>query len=129
MTPRLSASRLVAQVCFSVLGVAVNVVSLEVSARRSQWAQAEAYAVFVCAPFVAFLLLGLTGRTHSGLVLAITAGLSVFTAGGYALMGFDFSEMGAMLQVLWTLLLLGTAAALGMMVFGTALVRAGRRKG
>jgi len=120
---------LVAHICFSVLGVAVNVVSVEVSSRRSHLAQSEAYALFVCSPFLLFLVLGLAGRGSTGLVFSVTAGLSVLTAGFYALAGFDFSEMGAMLQILWTLVLLGTAAALGAMVFGTAVVRGGRREG
>ena len=115
-----------AQVGFSLLGVAANVASLEVSARRSLLAQSEAYGLFVCSPFLLFLVLGLAGRGSAGSVLAVTAGASVLTAGGYALLGFDFSEMAAMLQVLWTLLLLGIAAVLGFILLGAAVVRRGR---
>jgi len=124
-----SPARLVAHLCFSALGVAANVASIEVSSRRSQLAQSEAYLLFVCAPFLLLLALGLAGRGSSGLVLAVTAGLSVLTAGIYALVGFDFSEMGAMLQILWTLLLLGTAGVLGLVVFGVSVARRGRGKG
>lgn len=120
-------SHALTQAGLSLMGVAASIASLEVSARRSVLARQEADALFVCSPFLRFLLLGWVGRRSSDLVLAMTAGASLLTTGLYALLGFDLSEMMAMLQVLWTLVLLAAAVAAGAIALGTTVVRGGRR--